>query len=180
MELQKWKKKGSRVVFDKRVKLIEYEVVLPNGEDSMYLVESAGPAVAVLSKIGKDEVLLVQQYRFPLDRWIYDLPAGRTQKDEPLEVGVRRECLEETGHELGVLIYLGKFYPNPGRSDWPAHLFFSEESKKVVEPKVDDSSELPKVVAMPLHELKQKIEKGEIVDPSLIISFYLAQSKGLL
>lgn len=180
MSFIKWKKTADRIVFDGRVKLKEYDVVLPNGAASKYLVDSADPAVAVLIKVDGSNILLLHQYRFPLDEWIYDLPGGRVNNGENIEDAARRECAEETGYKLGQITRLGKFYPNPGRSDWAAHLFFSEDYEIIGESKTDDHSELPETEIISIADFEEKIKQQQIIDPSLLISFFLAKSQGLL
>jgi len=75
-EEDQWRRLGSRVVFDGRVRLVEHDVLLPDGRPSTYLVDqSLAGAVASLLRVG-DRFALTYQYRCPLDRWVVDLPGG--------------------------------------------------------------------------------------------------------
>lgn len=101
----------------------------------------AGCAAAVLIKTPEDQIILTHQFRFPLDKWIYDLPGGGVGVHEDIEAAAIRECREEVGIAPKKLIKLSMFYPNPGRADWPAHLFYCEdfESSKL---EIDDPSDM--------------------------------------
>ena len=88
-------------------------------------------AAACLVRLDK-RVILTYQYRFPLNRWIYDLPGGGRMKGETFEDAARRECREEIGINPENLIYLAEFYPNPGRSDWPVHIFFAIRTRRQI------------------------------------------------
>lgn len=69
-------------------------------------VEADGAVIyGVAQKDGKDYLLLVKQYRFPLNMMIYELPAGLIDEGENAREAAIRECKEETGMEL--LVYEG-------------------------------------------------------------------------
>lgn len=174
-----WRRTGSKTVYKGRLHVVEHDAILPNGEVTKYEVEHfATGAVAVLIRVD-DKVVLAHQYRFPLDKWIYDLPGGAIDPGESIEEAAIRECREEVGIAPENIQKLGMFYPNPSRTDWPAHVFFSDSH---VESKItlDDPSENVEKVLMPINDLKKLIDNHDIVDPSLLIAWYAAQDKGLL
>jgi 8-oxo-dGTP pyrophosphatase MutT (NUDIX family) len=177
-EHTKWKRLGEKTVYKGRVHILEYDVELPNGLPAKYEVDhgTAG-AVAVLVTTPKDEIVLSYQYRFPLDEWIYDLPGGGASLGETLEAAVIRECREEVGIMPASLQKLATFYPNPGRSDWSMTVFFCDtytEAKGIE----DDPSETVERVVMPLKDFKKLVDDGKIIDPSLLIAWHTACSKG--
>ena len=93
-----WRRTGSKTVYKGRLHIVEHSAVLPNGEATTYEVEHfATGAVAVLVRVGGDKVILTHQYRFPLDKWIYDLPGGAINSDESVEEAALRELKEEIG-----------------------------------------------------------------------------------
>lgn len=85
-----WQKTGSHEIHAGRVRLVEHDVVLADGTRARYEVDESVPfAVATLVVEGK-HVVLSRQYRYPLDRWIYDLPGGAGAEDETPERAARR------------------------------------------------------------------------------------------
>lgn len=176
----KWKRLSEKTAYKGRVHILEYDVELPDGSLSKYEVDhSVGRAVAVLIKTPDDEIILSHQYRFPLDEWIYDLPGGGASPEESLEEAAARECREEVGIILKDLQKLATYYPNPGRSDWSATVFFCNEYESTgIEH--NDPSEYVERVVMPISELKALVSQGKIIDPSLLIAWHTACSKGLI
>lgn len=137
-----------------------------------------GFAVAALLVVDGD-VLLSRQYRYPIDRWIFDLPAGGADAGEHPAEAARREVEEELGLVPTDLRPLHTFFSNPGLSTWPVHLFFGT----VVEPgtpATDDAAEQVRLVRMPLAELDARIADGDIVDPSLLVARTMAAARGWL
>lgn len=175
-----WKRLSEKTVYKGRLHVVEHEVVLPEGETTTYEVEHAdGKAVAVLIKTADNHIVLTYQFRFPLNRWIYDLPGGGSPADEGLEEAVARECREEVGIRPKRLIKLATFYPNPGRADWCANVFFCDEFEES-KLRVNDPSEVVEKVLMPVRELDEMICNQEIVDPSLLIAWHSAKDRGLI
>lgn len=177
---RKWKRMSSKVVFDNRIKILEYKVTLPSGEKSSYIVEHGlKGAVATLISPKKGQVLLTYQYRFPLDKWIYDLPGGSAKENETLRRAVIRECKEEVGLVPNKLVHLATFYTNPARVDWPMNLFFASGFKHKVHVESEPGEEVEKVI-LPVKKLEVLIRNKEIVDPSIIIAFTCARIRRLV
>ena len=61
-----------------------------------------------------ETVILVRQYRYAIDRWVWELAAGSLKPGEDPAEGASRECEEETGLAAGRVEFLGAFYPTPG------------------------------------------------------------------
>lgn len=175
-----WKRIGEKTAYKGRVHIVEYDVELPNGEHSKYEVDhGTSCAVAVLIKTHDNKIVLAHQYRFPLDKWIYDLPGGGKKADESIEEAVIRECREEAGIAPKKIEKLATFYPNPGRSDWPAHVFYCDDFEES-ELHFDDPSETVERVLMPVSAFKKLVDNQEIIDPSLLIAWHTACSKGYI
>lgn len=175
-----WKRISSQLVFDQRIKILEYKVILPTGEKSSYIVEHGNKgAVATLISPKKGYLLLTYQYRFPLDKWIYDLPGGSTKDSETLREAAVRECKEEVGFVPKRLIHLATFHTNPARVDWPMNIFFASGFKGKVDIKNEPGEVVEKVV-LSVRKLEMLIKNKKIVDPSTIIAFSCARIRGLI
>jgi 8-oxo-dGTP pyrophosphatase MutT (NUDIX family) len=175
-----WKRLNQRTVYKGRMHIIEYDVELPNGNHTKYEVEHGGAcAVAVLIKTKDNEIILTHQYRFPLNKWIYDLPGGASQDGESIEQAAIRECREEIGIAPKQIEKINMFYPNPARTDWPAYVFYCEEFE-YSKLKTNDPSETVETVLMPVKEFKKLVDNQEIVDPTLLIAWFTACNKGYI
>jgi ADP-ribose pyrophosphatase len=122
---------------------------------------------------GEDpQLILIRQYRYAAERTIYEIPAGRLDPGEtPLECATR-ELLEETGCTAERVEPLTTIYTTPGFTDERIHLFMATgltrgESKL-------ESDEFIEVVTLPLSEVLQMIERGEIVDGKTLIAILFA------
>ena len=124
--------------------------------------------VAVIGLTDDEEVLLVRQFRYPYKETIYEIPAGKVEKDEdPFETG-KREFLEECGAVADEYFFLGEIYPSPGYTSeiirvWGATGIHFEEQKL-------DDGEFLEVHKMKLTTLIDKIMSGEIKDGKTIIA----------
>jgi 8-oxo-dGTP pyrophosphatase MutT (NUDIX family) len=179
-ELPKWKRIDSKTVYKGRVHVVEHDIELLDGSPSKYEVDhSDGKAVAVLFKTKADGIIVSHQYRFPLDAWIYDLPGGGSPANETLEEGAKREALEEVGLIPNKLVKLATFYPNPGRSDWTASVFFCDDYAEAAATETDPS-EIVEMKKLPIAEFAKLVDEGRIVDPMLLIAWHTAISKKLI
>jgi 8-oxo-dGTP pyrophosphatase MutT (NUDIX family) len=100
-------------------------VLLGDGTQAHYEVDQSVPFAVATLVIDGDSVLLTRQFRYPVGRWIFDLPGGAGEVGEhPIDVA-RRELEEELGLVANELRPLHPFFTNPGRSAWPVHIFLS-------------------------------------------------------
>src|SRR5581483_1702317 len=78
--------------------VVESDVVIPGGEHrEYYTISFPRPAVGIVARRG-EEVLLIHQYRFIVDEFVWAIPSGGASDSEPLTVAARRELEEETGY----------------------------------------------------------------------------------
>ncbi len=146
----------------------------------VYEVDESCPfVVAVLGITEAGELRLAREYRYPVGRWIYDLPGGGGEPGESPTEAARREYEEETGLIPLDLAHLHTFSQNPARLAYPCHLFWSSEFT-MGRPIVGDAQEDVRVVEMPVNEFDRLVLAGDIIDPPLLIARFIAAAKGLL
>lgn len=126
-------------------------------------------AVAVVPVVG-DDVLLIEQYRAPLDRRLLEIPAGkRDQEGESAERTAARECEEEIGMRPGRLTPLGNVYTTPGFSDERIWLFLAEDLQPVQPRPQGVEEEGSSIVRMPIADALRRVDEGSIVDAKTVI-----------
>lgn len=116
----------TKKVFDGSVvKLRVDEVAMPDGSLAVReLVEHPG-GVGIVAINEKDEIVLVRQFRKPIEKAIYEIPAGKLDSGEPhRECGIR-ELAEETGLRADNFEYMGFIYPSPGFVDEITHVYYA-------------------------------------------------------
>ena len=115
---------------------------------------------------------MVKQYRKPIEKAIIELPAGKLDKNEDIEVCGRRELEEETGYKAKEFTYLGYMYPSPGFDDEVTHLYLARDLYKG---KVNlDEDEYLDVYKYDISEVKEMIMNNEINDAKTVIGFFKA------
>lgn len=135
------------------------------------------PASVILIPIDSEgRVILVKQYRYAVDRWLWELPAGSVDPGETPEAAAARECAEEIGFKPSTLQRLGSLYPSPGYCD-ELMIFFRLADLRVLDSNDPvthtDPDEDFEVRHFPLDELRALIEQGEIQDMKTIVGFGL-------
>ena len=84
-------------------------------------------AAVILPVLDDGSIVLIRNYRFAVDEFLYELPAGMLEKDESPEQCAARELIEETGYRAGKIKKLGTFYTGPGCTDEIMHAFLAED-----------------------------------------------------
>jgi len=117
----------SKMIFSgKVIDLIVEDVELPNGEMSTREIVKHPGAVAVIALTKNHELVLVRQFRKPLNGILYEIPAGKLDPGENPEVCARRELEEETGYRCVDIKPLVTFYTSPGFADELVHIYFTD------------------------------------------------------
>src|SRR3954464_14433240 len=89
----------------------------PNGQEHHVDIVRHSPSVVLIPVDGDGRVIIVKQYRAPLDREMWEFPAGRVDDGESPEEAARRECEEEIALAPGRVERLRGLFPAPGFCD---------------------------------------------------------------
>ncbi|MFD0694917.1 NUDIX domain-containing protein [Paenibacillus sp. GCM10027628] len=147
-------------------------VQLPNGETATREIVKHPGAVAVIPLLG-DKLIVVEQYRKPLEKSQVEIPAGKLDAGEdPLHAALR-ELEEETGYRSEHVKHVSSFYTSPGFADEIIHLYMAEQLiKGEARP---DEDEFLECEAITLEEAQQYIRDGRISDAKTIMAVYAWQ-----
>ncbi len=106
------------VKYSGRIFRVEVDrVTLPSGHTlDMEIVRHPG-SVVILPVPAPGSVILIRQYRYTIDRWIWELPAGTLRPGEDPAAAAARECEEEIGLVPGRVTRLQGYFPTPGFCD---------------------------------------------------------------
>lgn len=144
------------------------EILLPNGRraDREYMDHPG--AVAAVPFLDKRTIVLVRQYRYPIGRLTWELPAGKLDKGEhPLRC-VRRELKEETGYTARRLRHLMTYFPAPAFSNERIHIYLAEG---LIPGKISlDEDEFLRAAAIPFQTALDWTLSGRIRDSKTVIA----------
>ena len=165
-----------RVVFEGRVFRVEVDRVrMPSGHIvDMDIVRHPG-SVVLLPMPAPDRIILIRQYRYTIDRWIWELPAGSLAPGEDPTLGAMRECEEEIGLVPHSVRRMRSFYPTPGFCDEEMIFFrctdLQQPTADSTAHKDDDEDLEPRVFS--IEEARALVASGEIVDVKTAIGLTL-------
>jgi 8-oxo-dGTP pyrophosphatase MutT (NUDIX family) len=126
------------------------------------VVDFPRPAVCVVP-IGADgRILLIEHYRFITDTTGWEVPAGRIDEGEQLEVAAARELYEETGYASERLEYLGAYHPCNGSTNLTFHVYFGYGLRQIGE--LTDTNEVLRTSWFDLDDIWDMIARGQLRD----------------
>ena len=156
---------SSRTVHAGRVFTVATDRVrLPNGREATMDVVRHRASVILIPMPDPAHVVLVRQYRYCIDKWIWELPAGTLDPDEDPEVAARRECEEETGQAPTVVERVGTFYPTPGYCDEQMIFFKLTGLTSPPEPAPPDDDEILEPRVFAIDEAMRTVRAADVID----------------
>lgn len=158
------------IVYEGRVIRVERDVIdAGNGRTvAMDVVRHRGSVVLVPQPSARD-VILIRQFRYVIGRWIWELPAGSLEKDEPPARGARRECEEEVGLRPRTLVRLAAYYPTPGFCDEKLTFYACRDLVVPPRPPQRDPDEQIEAKRVTLREAWRMVERGDVIDMKTVV-----------
>lgn len=176
--------KRSRILFRGKVFRVRRDIVqeppLPTGQRPrgtgkertvLREVVEHGGSVVVLPVLPDGRIVLVQQYRYPADNFLWELVAGHIARGENPRAAARRELEEETGYRARRLDRLVEFYPSPGFLGEKMILYRATELKHgQARPESDEALETR---SFRRAELERMLRRGELRDGKTLTGLLL-------
>lgn len=151
------------------------KIILPNNKKAVREYIQHPGAVAIVPFINKNDIIMVKQYRYPVNKITYELPAGKLDKKESLLTCAKRELKEETGYSARKIKKLISFYPSTAFSDEELHIYFATD---LIQGKTNpDDDEFIEKVTVPFKQAIRMIKDGKIKDAKTIIALLYIASK---
>lgn len=151
-------------------------VKLPDGREAAREVVDHKGAVAVVALTDEDEIILIKQYRYPVEAVLWEIPAGKLENGEAPEICAKRELAEETGLGAKEWQFLNTFYTTPGFSNEMMHLYLARGLYQ--EAANPDEDEFIEVHPVKIDQAQQMVLNGEINDAKTIIGVLQSKNRG--
>jgi ADP-ribose pyrophosphatase len=162
---------SSRRIYEGRAVNLRVDAVrLPSGRETTREVVEHEEVVAVVAVDDRDNVLLVKQYRHPVEKELLEIVAGGIDPGESPEDAVRREMREETSFLPQKVEKLGGFYSAPGFCTEYLHLYLATDL--VSSPLRAEDTENISLVRAPLEQIPGLIASGAITDAKSIAGLF--------
>lgn len=170
-----WKVTGTRIVYENPwITVREDQVIRPDGGPGIYGVIEAKVATGVVALTPGNEIYLVGQYRYPVNRYSWEIIEGGAEADESPLDAAKRELREEAGLSarswapLGGDVHLSNCF-----SAEVGKLFIARDLEEV--PSSPDATEVLQVKKVPFAEALALVHSGEITDSLSIIGILRAE-----
>lgn len=163
-------------VFDGALLHVHRDTVrLPDGTESVREYIRHPGAVVILAVLPDGRLLFERQFRYPLRKAFFELPAGKIDAGEDILECARRELREETGHVAERWEHLGLMHPCIGYSDERIEIFMARGLTEVGHAR--DPGEFLEVLSMTADEAEQAVLDGRITDGKTICALFLGLSQ---
>jgi ADP-ribose pyrophosphatase len=159
-------------VFDIKVDQIEYATGNPGIRE--VVIHPGGAVVVPVKDDGK--IILVKQFRYPFQKALLELPAGKLDKGEDPLVCAARELEEETGYRSGKVEKLGLICTSPGFCTEILHIYIAENLIPGNHNREEGESDM-EIFEFSIDEIEQKIKDEEIIDSKTICGIHLAKQR---
>ncbi len=137
-------------------------VLLPNGKTSTREFVTHPGAACIVAVDEDDNILMVKQYRYPISKMMYEVPAGKLDFGEDPINCAKRELEEETGYKANNFDLIGSLYPAPAYSNEIIYIYLATE---LIKTNMNlDEDEFLVCEKIKINKVLEMIMRGQIID----------------
>lgn len=154
------------------IDLYQDRVRTPKGKVLTYTRYQASDVAIVVPFLGLGELLMIRQYRYPLDKVLLEFPAGHVDSGEdPLETA-KRELEEETGYAAKKIEYVYSYHPSVSRTKQSVHVFRATGLARKTATRHDGGEQIS-MTKVTTKKLRQLITNGRVENAGTLIAYLL-------
>ena len=165
---------SSETVFKGKVFSVDRDSVrMPNGRTVTTDVVRHAKSVVLVPVPEQGRVILIRQYRYAVNAFLWELPAGSVDDGETPDEAARRECHEEIGLVPTTVVRLSAMFPTPGYCD-EEMIFFRVSGLERTEAQahVDEDEDI-EAQTFDLRDARDMVRRGEITDMKTLVGLTL-------
>lgn len=162
--------KNRKNLYSGRIVDLVVDTVEINGRETIREVVHHPGGVVVLAELQDGRIPFVRQSRYPMDKVLLELPAGKLDRDEPRSACAARELEEEAGFRPLRLDHIFDFYSSPGFSDEIIGLYYSDQLVPAAN-NLDHDEDI-EVEFYTLEEALELSIKGQITDAKTLVAIF--------
>jgi ADP-ribose pyrophosphatase len=149
---------------------------LPNGKEGEYEYIIHPGAAMVVPVTADGRLMMIKQYRFAVQHYLLEFPAGTLEPNEDPDDTIKREIEEETGYRANFWQKIGSFFLCPGYSDEVIHVYLAKDLEQLSEKPPGDEDEDIKVEIYDRSAVEDLIHSPSttLVDSKSITAFHMA------
>lgn len=167
------KRTATKRIYEGRIVSLRVdEVQMDDGTPASREVVEHHGAAAVVPILDEGEVILVRQYRYPVESDLLEIPAGTLHPNEDPKACAIRELEEETGYRGGEISKIAECFVAPGYSTEKIQIYLAKHLTKT-QTKLDEDEDIA-IIHMKFSEALEKIRMGEIRDAKSIVGLHAA------
>ena len=171
-----WRRRETEIPFRNPFFHLRRDLVeLPEGKEMEFAYLERADAVVIVPVTRSGEMILVEQYRYSVDQWCLEVPAGGThdKPDESLESVARAELHEEIGGVAESLTQVGSFFSACSLTDEKCHIFLAENVTLSAEE--SEPSEKIRVQLMSVASVLALVSRGEMQNAQCALAILLCE-----
>jgi ADP-ribose pyrophosphatase len=151
--------------------------IADKGEITYTYIE-ASPAVFIVPVTSDGQVLLIRQYRYTVDTWCLEVPAGGThdRAGVPLAEVAREELREEIGGVCEIIEHIAAFYGSDSKSDQECHVFLALDVTLTAPPE-REGTEVIELCPLPIQEALVLARTGQIACGQSALALLLSEER---
>ena len=167
--------KDRKHIYSGRIVDLIVDTIEVQGKPTIREVVRHPGGVVIMAEMEDGRIAFVRQHRYPLDRMLLELPAGKLEPEEKPEVSAARELEEEIGFLPDSLEHVLSFYPTPGFCYELLHFYYTN---RLLETSVNPEEDEDIVVEFySLEEALEMAERGQIMDGKTLLALFWLQWK---
>jgi 8-oxo-dGDP phosphatase len=174
-----WKTLSSEEIYKTAwIRVRRDEVLNQNGKPLTYsVVELVHPSVLIVAANADGQICMFQNYRYTLDKTMWEIPAGLSDGQDAL-TAAKRELMEETGLQSDDWTELGVLYQATGMGKMPFTAFLARNVQPA-EGERDKDEPITNQRFFSLGEIEKMAQNGELAESAPLAALYLAKLHGL-